>query len=98
MGNPSPRYTAEFKQRAVELYLAAGPEATYAEIARELGCDPGSLAKWVKLADGAPAAEPDQNPFQMQEELRKLRRENQRLKTENEILLKASAFFASKQL
>ena len=44
MGNPSPRYTAEFKQRAVELYLAAGPEATYAEIARELGCDPGSLA------------------------------------------------------
>ena len=37
-------------------------------------------------------------PFQMQEELRKLRRENQRLKTENEILLKASAFFASKQL
>ena len=30
--------------------------------------------------------------------LRKLRRENQRLKTENEILLKASAFFASKQL
>ena len=82
----------------MELYLAAGPEATYAEIARELGCDPGSLAKWVKLAGGAPAAEPDQNPFQMQEELRKLRRENQRLKTENEILLKASAFFASKQL
>ena len=33
MGNPSPRYTAEFKQRAVELYLAAGPEATYAAIA-----------------------------------------------------------------
>ena len=32
------------------------------------------------------------------EELRKLRRENQRLKTENEILLKASAFFASRQL
>ena len=95
MGNPSPRYTAEFKQRAVELYL---PEATYAEIARELGCDPGSLAKWVKLAGGAPAAEPDQNLFQMQEELRKLRRENQRFKTENEILLKASAFFASKQL
>ena len=26
MGNPSPRYTSEFKAKAVELYLAAGPE------------------------------------------------------------------------
>ena len=48
MGNPSPRYTAEFKQRAVELYRAAGPDATYAAVARELGCDAGSLSKWVQ--------------------------------------------------
>ena len=41
MANASPRYTAEFKARAVELYKAAGPDATYAEIARELGCDAG---------------------------------------------------------
>jgi transposase len=34
----------------------------------------------------------------MQEEIRQLRRENARLREENEILLKASAFFASKQL
>ena len=34
---------------------------------------------------------PDGNPFQMAEDLR-------RLKRENEILLKASAFFASRQL
>lgn len=97
MESASPRYTPEFKQKAVELYLAAGPDATYAEIARELGCDPGSLSKWVRLAGDSPVS-PEQNPFQMAEELRRLKRENQRLRTENEILLKASAFFASKQL
>ena len=26
MGNPSPRYTSEFKAKAVELYHSAGPE------------------------------------------------------------------------
>lgn len=41
---------------------------------------------------------PDANPFQMAEDLRRLKRENERLKRENEILLKASAFFASRQL
>ena len=38
------------------------------------------------------------DPFQLQEENRRPRRELARLKEENEILLKASAFFASKQL
>lgn len=37
MANASPGYTAEFNARAVELYKAAGPDGTYAEIARELG-------------------------------------------------------------
>lgn len=50
------------------------------------------------MAAGDSPVSPEQNPFQMAEELRRLKRENQRLRTENEILLKASAFFASKQL
>lgn len=95
MGHPSPKYTAEFKQRAVELHRERG--CTYAELARELGCDAGGISDWVRRADASGAA-PDQNPFQMAEELRRLRRENDRLRTENEILLKASAFFASRQL
>lgn len=89
MGTPSPRYTAEFKQKAVELYRKSGT--------RGLGCDPGSLSDWVKKADAAGPA-PDANPFQMAEDLRRLRRENERLKRENGILLKASAFFAGRQL
>ena len=83
MGAPSPKYTAEFKQKAVELYRKSG--TTYAEVARGLGCDPGSLSDWVRKADAA------DNPFQMTEDLR-------RLKRENEIPLKASALFASRQL
>lgn len=93
--NMAKRYTAEFKQKAVELYRASN--TSYAAIAKELGIDQGSLSAWVKKADGdnAPGGK---NAFQMEEELRKLKAENTRLKTENEILLKASAFFASKQM
>ena len=84
MGHPSPKYTAEFKQRAAGLY-------------RERGCDAGSISDWVRRADASGAA-PDRNPFQMAEEPRGPRRENDRPRTENEMLLKAGAFFASRRL
>ena len=43
------RYTPEFKQRAVQLYESRSP-VTYAEVARELGIDAGTLSKWVAQA------------------------------------------------
>ena len=43
MGKPCPKYTAEFKRRAVQLYNERG--TTYAEVAREIGVDPSSLAE-----------------------------------------------------
>lgn len=46
MGHPSPKYPAEFKQQAVRPYRERG--GTYAEIARELGVDAGSISDWVK--------------------------------------------------
>lgn len=64
------------KAGAVELYRAAGPDATYAQIARELGCDIGSLSKWVQLDGNANPSDPEANPFQIAEENRRLRREN----------------------
>lgn len=70
---------------------------TYAEVARGPGCDAGSLADWMRRA-GAAGPAPDANPFQMAEDLRRLKRENERLKRENEMLLKASALFAGRQL
>ena len=95
MGHPSPKYSAEFKQQAVRLYNERG--TTYAEVARELGVDPGSVSDWVKGA-GAAGSDPSANPFQVAEENRRLKRENERLGRENEMLLKASAFFAGRQL
>lgn len=95
MGKPSPKYTAEFKQQAVRLHGERG--GTYAETARELGVNPGSLSDWVRRADAAQAP-PEDNPFQMAEDLRRLRRGNERLKRETEMLLKASVLFAGRQL
>ena len=94
MGHPSPKYAAEFKQRAAGLYRERG--CTYAELAREPGCDAGGISDRVKRADAAGVA-PDRDPFQMAEEPRGPRRENDRLGTENEMLLKAGALFASRQ-
>ena len=68
MGAPSPKHTAEFKQKAVELYRKSG--TTYAEVARGLGCDPGSLSDWVKKADAPRGG----NLFQAAEENRRLKR------------------------
>lgn len=62
------------------------------------GIDPGSLSNWVRRADSAGAAGGAEgaNPFELAEENCRLRREAAR--PEREILLKASAFFASMQL
>ncbi|WP_419044342.1 transposase [Enorma massiliensis] len=95
MGHPSPKCTAEFKQRAVQPCRERG--GTYAEMGRELGVDPGSVSDWVKRAD-ASTASPEDDPFKVAEENRRLRREVERLRRENEVLLKASDFFASRQL
>lgn len=60
MGKPCPKYTAEFKQRAVQLYNERG--TTYAEVAREIGVDPSSLADWVRRADASTTPPPRTTP------------------------------------
>lgn len=91
------RHAPESRQRAVQLYESKSPCA-YAEVARELGIDAGTLSKWVAQARPGEDADGSDNPFRMADDLRKLRREDERLRRENEILSEASAFFASRQL
>jgi len=91
----STKYAPELEEQAVAPYLKGS--TTYAAVARELGCDPGSPSDWITKATDADGSEGD-DPFQMQEEIRQLRCENARLKEENEILLEASAFFATKTM
>ena len=95
MGHPSPKYSAESRQQAVRLYRERG--GAYAEMARELGCDAGSISDRVKRADAAQAS-PEDSPFKVAEENRRPRREVERLRRENEMLLRASAFLAGRRL
>ena len=86
-------YTKEFKEEAVRLITEEG--YSYAEAGPNLGVNPNLLSRWkrefegVEIDPGSAAA--------MQAELKRLRKENKRLKLEREILKKAAAFFAKEQ-
>jgi len=86
-------YTKEFKEEAVRLITEEG--YSYAEAGRNLGVNPNLLSRWkrefegVEIDPGSAAA--------IQAELKRLRKENKRLKLEREILKKAAAFFAKEQ-
>lgn len=94
MGHPSPKHSAESRRQAVRLYRERG--GTCAEIARESGCGAGSISDRARRADAAQAS-PEDSPFKVAEENRRLRREVGRPRRENEIPLKASAPFAGRR-
>jgi transposase len=88
------KYTREFKQDAVRLVTEQGYKL--AEAARNLGIDRRMLGRWVKEFhdDECEAFRGNGKLTGEQEELRRLRAENKRLKLEREVLKKATAFFA----
>jgi transposase len=86
------RYSREFKLEAVR--LAALGERPKAQIARELGIRVNQLRKWRLEFEAEERAGPLQRPPILEEDLAHLKRENVRLKEENEILKKAAIFFA----
>jgi transposase len=65
-----------------------------AQIAQELQMTSETLRIWVKQADLDDGLRHDGLTSEESEEVRRLRRENQVLKEEREILKKAAAFFA----
>lgn len=93
---PYKTYTKEFKQEAVRLMESSDRPA--AEIAMELGIRRNQLYKWKEqLQDKGTQAFANQRgrpKKEEQSELTTLRRENERLKEELEILKKAAAYFA----
>lgn len=92
------QFPREFKLEAVRLAKESGkPQA---QIARELGIRPDMLRSWKRQAEGrAGFAAEDVFPGNghqpsQDEELRRLRRENDVLRQERDFLKKATAYFA----
>ena len=87
-------FTKAFKQEAVRL-LEQGNQSA-ADIARELGIKRNQLYKWQEQIQikGEGVFPGKGRRSDKDDELAKLKRENDRLKEENEILKKAARYFA----
>ncbi len=97
MARPS-RYPDEFRREAVQMALATDDSS--ASVARRLRVNETTLRNWVKnhLAEEARQADPlSVSPSEF-EELRRLRKEVEELRTEKEILRKAAAYFAQETI
>ena len=89
---PKQAYTTEFKELAVKR-VKDGQSVSV--VCKELGLSDQTVRNWVKAAEegklngsGGRVVTPEEM------ELSRLRAENLRLKRENEILIKATAYFA----
>jgi transposase len=92
MAEPKKQFTPEFRLEAVRLAQTSGRSRR--EVAADLGIGLSTLRNWI---DGRRDREMDAPPVDRQEdmaaELKRLRRENEVLRPEREILKRATAFF-----
>ena len=88
------KYTKEFKQEAVKLVTDHG--YSQAEAGRRLGVSEKNINRWVLGIKEKTPSKSDK-PMSEQDEIKQLRKENDRLRMEKEILKKAAAFFANEK-
>jgi transposase len=87
----SKRYPQEFRERMVELVRSGrSPE----ELEKQFGPTAKTIRNWLKQAERDEGRRADGLTRDEREELSRLRRENKRLRLEQEILSKAAAWFA----
>ena len=88
-------YTREFKLQAIRMITDQG--LSVAEVARKLGVGVNCLRNWRNAfrEEGSDACPGHGVVSPADDELRRLRAENQRLKAERDLLKKAAAYFAS---
>src|SRR5262245_40809084 len=87
-------YPAEFKQEAVRLLREQ--RLPRSQVARDLGIDPETLRRWARnlSPDTAAARDTATTPPVSAAELARLRRENEQLRMERDILKKAIGIFS----
>jgi len=86
-------FTKEFKEQVVLLYTSGKPRS---EIIKEYELTPSAFDKWVRQYKDSGLFEEKDNRTPEQEELIKLRKENQRLAMENDILKQAALIMGRK--
>ncbi len=95
-------YSPEVRARAVRMVLDhqgeyASQWAAMSSIAAKIGCTAETLRKWVRQAERDQGLRPGPTSDE-QERIKALERENRELRQANEILRKASAYFAQAEL
>jgi len=100
--NTTSPYPAEFRERAVQMVIDhlcsyASLTAAVRDIAAKLGCSPDSLRVWYKQARRDTGKEAGPTSAE-KARIKELERENRELRQANEILKKASAYFAQAEL
>ncbi len=98
----SARYSPEVRARAVRMVLEHQSDypsqwAAIGSIASKIGCAGETLRKWVRQAERDRGLR-DGTTTEERERLKALERENRELRQANEILRKASAYFAQAEL
>lgn len=96
------RFSPEVRDRAVRMVLEHRQEyatkwAAISSIAEKIGCSSEALRKWVAQAERDTGQRPGLTTDERQR-LKQLERENFELRRANEILKKASAYFAQAEL
>ncbi|MBX5125926.1 IS3 family transposase [Rhizobium lentis] len=99
MSKTTNKFSPEVRQRAIRMVLDHEAEhpsrwAAVSSIAAKIGCSPATLHEWVKKTE-VDSGKRSGLPSDVAEKMKALERENRELRQANEILRKASAYFAN---
>ncbi len=95
-------YSAEVRERAVRMVIEhrgeyASEWEAITSIATKIGCTGETLRKWVRRSERDTGQRPGPTSAEVSR-IKELERENRELRQANEILRKASAYFAQAEL